>query len=320
MRNYVVQRLLAAIPTIFGITVLIFLAMRVLPGDPFLAVGGEAAATVRMTEEQIRQAREQLGLDRPYWQQYLSWMGDIARGEFGRSFWRDEPVINLIARRAPISAEIAILAMIVAWLIGIPIGVLSATRTNTIVDYIARIFAVLFIAIPGFWLAIIIVTTLVLAFLWRPPISSVELWVDPWTNLQIVIGPGIVLGLGIAAVLARFSRSSMLEVMGEDYVRTARAKGLAMRTIIWPHALKNAMLPTITVTGTSIGGLLGGAVAVETAFSVPGLGLTLVQALNERDWAIVQNLVLLYGVLFTLVNLLVDVSYSWFDPRIRYGE
>jgi peptide/nickel transport system permease protein len=320
MRNYIVQRLLAAIPTIFGITVLIFLAMRVLPGDPFLAVGGESATSLRMTEDQIRQARAQLGIDRPYWQQYLSWMGDIARGEFGRSFWRDEPVINLIARRAPISAEIAILAMIVAWLIGIPIGVLSATRTNSIVDYIARIFAVLFIAIPGFWLAIIIVTTLVLAFLWRPPISSVELWVDPWTNLQIVIGPGIVLGLGIAAVLARFARSSMLEVMGEDYVRTARAKGLAMRTIIWPHALKNAMLPTITVTGTAIGGLLGGAVAVETAFSVPGLGLTLVQALNERDWAIVQNLVLLYGVLFTLVNLLVDLSYSWFDPRIRYSE
>ena len=142
-----------------------------------------------------------------------------------------------------------------------------------------------------------------LTFLWRPPITSVELWVDPWTNLQIVIGPGVVLGFGIAAVLARFSRSSMLEVLGEDYVRTARAKGLAGRTIIWPHALKNAMLPTITVTGTAIGGLLGGAVAVETAFSVPGLGLTLVQALNERDWTIVQNLVLLYGVLFTLVNL-----------------
>lgn len=319
MQQYILRRLLAAIPTIFGITVLIFLAMRVLPGDPFLAVGGESATSLRMTEEQIQQARAQLGIDRPYWQQYLSWMGDIARGEFGRSFWRDEPVINLIARRAPISAEIAILAMIVAWLVGIPIGVLSATRTNSVVDYIARVFAVLFIAIPGFWLAIIIVTTLVLAFLWRPPISSVELWVDPWTNLQIVIGPGIVLGLGIAAVLARFSRSSMLEVMGEDYVRTARAKGLASRTIIWPHALKNAMLPTITVTGTAVGGLLGGAVAVETAFSVPGLGLTLVQALNERDWAIVQNLVLLYGVLFTLVNLAVDVSYSWFDPRIRYS-
>jgi peptide/nickel transport system permease protein len=319
MRNYIVQRLLAAIPTIFGITVLIFLAMRVLPGDPFLAVGGESATSLRMTEDQLRQARAQLGIDRPYWQQYLSWMGDIARGEFGRSFWRDEPVINLIARRAPISAEIAVLAMAVAWLVGIPIGVLSATRTNSVVDYIARIFAVLFIAIPGFWLAIIIVTTLVLTFLWRPPMTSVELWVDPWTNLQIVIGPGIVLGLGIAAVLARFSRSSMLEVMGEDYVRTARAKGLASRAIIWPHALKNAMLPTITVTGTAIGGLLGGAVAVETAFSVPGLGLTLVQALNERDWAIVQNLVLLYGVLFTLVNLLVDISYSWFDPRIRYS-
>jgi peptide/nickel transport system permease protein len=319
MRTYIAQRLLAAIPTIFGITILIFLAMRVLPGDPFLAVGGESASSLRMSEDQIRQARAQLGLDRPYYQQYLAWMGDIARGELGRSFWRDEPVRVLIARRAPISAEIAILALIVAWLVGIPIGVLSATRTNTLVDYVARVFAVLFIAIPGFWLGILIITVLVVTFLWRPPMASADLWADPWTNLQIVIGPGLVLGMGIAAVLARFSRSSMLEVLGEDYVRTARAKGLASRTIIWPHALKNAMLPTITVTGTAIGGLLGGAVAVETAFSVPGLGLTLVQALNERDWAIVQNLVLLYGVLFTLINLLVDLSYSWFDPRIRYG-
>ena len=319
MQTYIIQRLLAAIPTIFGITVLIFLAMRVLPGDPFLAVGGEMATTTRMSDEQIRQARAQLGLDRPYYQQYLSWMGDIARGELGRSFWRDEPVRDLIVRRAPISAEIAILALVVAWLVGIPIGVLSATRTNTLLDYLARVFAVLFISIPGFWLGILTVTTLVLTFLWRPPITSVDLWEDPWTNLQMVIGPGLVLGMGIAAVLARFSRSSMLEVMGEDYVRTARAKGLAARTVVWPHALKNAMLPTITVTGTAIGGLLGGAVAVETAFSVPGLGLTLVQALNERDWTIVQNLVLLYGLIFTVVNLLVDLSYSWFDPRIRYS-
>ena len=265
------------------------------------------------------QARAQLGLDRPYYQQYLSWMGDIARGDFGRSFWRDEPVRALIARRAPISAEIAILAIIIAWVIGIPVGVLSATRGNSLIDYIARIFTVLFIAIPGFWLGILIITALVLTFLWRPPMASADLWEDPLTNIQMVIGPAIVLGLGIAAVLARFSRSSMLEVLNDDYVRTARAKGLPGRAIIWPHALKNAMLPTITVTGTAIGGLLGGAVAVETAFSVPGLGLTLVQALNERDWTIVQNLVLLYGVLFTAVNLVVDLSYSWFDPRIRYS-
>src|SRR5215210_4135353 len=192
MQTYIAQRLLAAIPTIFGITVLIFLAMRVLPGDPFLAVGGEMGATVRMTEEQVRQARAQLGLDRPYYQQYLSWMGDIARGELGRSFWRDEPVRVLIARRAPISAEIAILALMVAWLIGIPVGVLSATRTNTVIDYIARIFTVLFIAIPGFWLGILIITALVLTFLWRPPMASADLWEDPWTNIQIVIGPGLV--------------------------------------------------------------------------------------------------------------------------------
>jgi peptide/nickel transport system permease protein len=319
MHTYIMQRLLAAIPTVFGITVLIFLAMRVLPGDPFLAVGGEMAMTMRMSEEQVRQARAQLGLDRPYHEQYLSWMGDIARGELGRSFWRDEPVRDLIARRAPISAEIAVLAILLAWLVGIPVGVLSATRSNTLMDYVARVFTVLFVAIPGFWLGILIVTFLVLTFLWRPPITSADILEDPWGNLQMVIGPALVLGFGIAAILARFARSSMLEVLGDDYVRTARAKGLPDRTVIWPHALKNAMLPTITVTGAAMGGLLGGAVAVETAFSVPGLGLTLVQALNERDWTIVQNLVLLYGVLFTLINLLVDISYSWFDPRIRFS-
>src|SRR5215210_2891704 len=192
MQTYILRRLLAAIPTIFGITVLIFLAMRVLPGDPFLAVGGEMASTMRMTDEQIRQARAQLGLDRPYYQQYLSWMGDIARGDFGRSFWRDEPVRALIARRAPISAEIAILAIIIAWVIGIPVGVLSATRGNSLIDYIARIFTVLFIAIPGFWLGILIITALVLTFLWRPPMASADLWEDPLTNIQMVIGPGLV--------------------------------------------------------------------------------------------------------------------------------
>ncbi|MFN8522184.1 MAG: ABC transporter permease [Chloroflexota bacterium] len=319
MQTYIIRRLLAAIPTIFGITVLIFLAMRVLPGDPFLAVGGEAATSIRMTEEQVRQARAQLGIDRPYWQQYLSWMGDIARGEFGRSFWRNEPVIHLIARRAPISAEIALLAIVIAWVVGIPVGVLSAARTNSVLDYALRMLTVLFLAVPGFWLGILIVTWLVLTFLWRPPIASTDIWADPWGNVQMIIGPALVLGMGIAAVLARFSRSSMLEVLGEDYVRTARAKGLPQRSVIWPHTLKNAMLPTITVTGAAVGGLLGGAVAVETAFSVPGLGLTLVQALNERDWTIVQNLVLLYGVVFTLINLAVDISYSWFDPRIRYA-
>ena len=318
MPAYVLQRLLAAIPTLFGITVLIFVAMRVLPGDPLLAVGGESATTVRLTDEQMRQARAELGLDRPYWQQYLAWMGDVARGEFGHSFWRAEPVRDLLARRAPISAEIAVLALIVAGLVGLPIGVLSATRSNTLVDYAARVFAVLFIAIPGFWLGILIVTALVLAFLWRPPITSADLWVDPATNLQMVIGPGVVLGLQVAAVLARFSRSAMLEVLSEDYVRTARAKGLSAWTVVWPHALKNAMLPTITVAGTAFGALLGGAVAVETAFGVPGLGRTLVQAISERDWMIVQNLVLLYGGIVTLVNLAVDVSYARLDPRIRY--
>ena len=317
MQNYIAQRLLAAIPTIFGITVLIFLAMRVLPGDPFLAVGGEGATTIRMTEEQIRQARAQLGLDRPYWQQYLSWMGDIARGELGRSFWRDEPVRDLIIRRAPISAEIGILAMIVAWIIGIPIGVLSATKTNSWLDYVARVFAVLFIAIPGFWLGILIVTALVLTFLWRPPITSVELWVDPWTNLQMVIGPGVVLGFGIAAVLARFSRSSMLEVLGEDYVRTARAKGLSPGIVDRRHVLRNALLPITTIIGLQTGLLLSGAILTESVFAYPGIGTWLLEAIEARNYPVLQGGILFVAIVFVLVNLVVDVSYAFLNPRIR---
>lgn len=316
MQKYVLRRLFLAVPTLVGISVLIFLAMRVLPGDPLRAVVGESG--MMLTEEQLNAARKSLGLDKPIHMQYLSWMADVLRGELGKSFWRGEPVRDIIVRRGPITAEIAILGVVISWLVGIPIGVLSAIKRNSLLDYLARTITALFLGIPSFWLGMVIVMVTVLCFYWQPPRTLVYLWDDPSTNLQMIIGPAVVLGVGIAAQVARFSRSSMLEVMGEDYVRTAYAKGLANRQVIWPHMLKNAILPVITVTGNVLGFLLGGSVAVETAFHVPGLGTALVYALGERDWMVIQNLVLLYGVLFTLVNLIVDLSYSWFDPRIRY--
>jgi peptide/nickel transport system permease protein len=316
--NYIVGRVLIAIPTLFGITVLIFIVMRVLPGDPIALIQTENAGQHVLTPEEADLARHSLGLDRPYYVQYLSWMGDVFTGKLGESFWRGEPIRNLILRRAPISGEIAIVAILISWLIGVPAGVFSARRRNSTGDWIARTVMTIFIAVPSFWSGLVIVLVGILMFTWRPPIQIIYPWDDLWGNVQIVIGPAFVLGLGVAAVTGRITRATVLEVMQEDYVRTARAKGATANRVVWRHAFRNAVLPIVTLSGLTFGGLLGGSVAVERAFGVPGLGQALIQALSERDWMVVQNLVLLYGVIFTVMNLLVDVAYGWLDPRIRY--
>ena len=318
MRKYLTQRLLIAIPTLLGVTVLIFLAMRVLPGDPLSAISGEGGGTYVLNKEQLAAARKSLGLDRPYAIQYLDWMWAVLQGDLGKSFWRGEPIRELIVRRAPITGQIALMAMLISWVIGLPVGLIGAVWRNSWTDYAFRLVVTLFMAIPSFWVGLMIVLSLVLTLTWRPPLTIVYLWDDPVRNLQMTAGPALALGVALAAMMARITRSSVLEVLGEDYVRTARAKGLRERIVVWRHALVNAMLPILTVTGTAFGALLGGSVAVERAFGVPGLGLALVFAVAERDWMLIQNLVLLYGVIFVLINLAVDVSYGWFDPRIRY--
>ncbi len=311
--------MLIAVPTIVGVTLLVFVAMRVLPGDPLETIEGESIGTIRLTAEQIAKARASLGLDRPYYVQYLSWMQDVASGNFGTSFWRGEPLIELIGRRAPITMQIAVMAVLISWAIGLPVGMLSAARRNSLLDYVARVFVTLFQALPSFFLGLMAVLIGILYFSWRPPLTITYLWTDPARNLQMTIGPALALGLGLGAFIARIGRSSTLEVLTEDYVRTAQAKGLNDRGVIFGHVLKNALLPIVTVSGLALGGLIGGSVAVERAFGVPGLGLALVMAVTERDWMLIQNLVLLYGVVFILVNLLVDVSYAVIDPRIRYS-
>ena len=318
MRKYLGQRLLIAIPTLFGVTLLIFIAMRVLPGDPLSAISGEGGGTYVLSKEQLQAARVSLGLDRPYVVQYLDWLRDILRGDLGKSFWRGEPIRELIFRRAPITGQIALMAIILSWVIGLPVGLVGALWRNSLTDYASRLVVTFFMAIPSFWVGLMIVLSLVLAFTWRPPLTIVYLWDDPIRNLQMTAGPALVLGVALAAMMARITRSSVLEVLGEDYVRTARAKGLHERIVVWRHALVNAMLPILTVSGTALGALLGGSVAVERAFGVPGLGLALVFAVAERDWMLIQNLVLLYGIVFILINLVIDVSYGWVDPRIRY--
>jgi len=259
-----------------------------------------------------------LGLSDPLPVQYGRWLLDIGAGRLGKSFFRGDTVAEQILHRGPISAEIAVLSLIISWLVGLPVGILSAFKPNSVPDGVARAMSVLFIAIPGFWLGMLIVLALLFWFGYKQPILIVHLWQDPWQNLQIVIGPGIVLGLAQGAYIARMSRSCLLEVIREDYVRTARAKGLVEGLVVFRHALPNALIPVVTLSGILMGFVLGGSVAVEQAFGVPGLGRSLVTAVLERDIIVVQNLVLLYAVIFVFVNILVDLSYAWLDPRIRY--
>ena len=318
MYRYLSQRLAIMIPTGLGITILIFLAMRVLPGDPLALIMSESAGSYILSEEELQTARASLGLDKPYYVQYLSWMGEVVRGDLGSSFWTNEPIRDLVLRRAPITGQIALMAVLFSWLIGVPIGMFSAMWRNSLFDHISRVTITVFIAVPSFWIGLLIVLASVLIFTWRPPLTIVQLWDDPLANLSMTTLPALALGLGLAAANARMARSSALEVMYDDYIRTARAKGLPDRMVMWRHVFKNAMLPVITTSGVALGGLLGGAVSVERAFGVPGLGTLLVQALTERDWMMIQNLVLFYGIIFAVINLLVDLSYGWFDPRIRY--
>ena len=318
MFNYILRRLLLALVTVFGVTIVIFLTMRVLPGDPLAMIYGETTGIYVLNEAELAAARASLGLDKPLPMQYLSWMQDVFRGDLGYSFWGDKPIMDTIKRRGPITAEIALLAILIAWVIGMPVGVISAMRRETFIDHILRFLVTFFMAIPSFWLGMTMILFTVLVLNWRPSIPIEQLWSNPKENLLMVMGPSFAMGIGLAAIIARMTRTTVLEVLREDYVRTARAKGLREWSIIMRHVLKNAMLPVITLSGLALAGLLGGSVAVEKAFGFPGLGMALAQGAVERDWMMVQNLTLLFAVTFVLINLAIDILYAWVDPRIRY--
>jgi peptide/nickel transport system permease protein len=300
-----------------GVSLIIFVVLRILPGDPLVAILGVEGYN-KMSPADHARIMADLGLSDPLPVQYAHWLRDIATGQLGKSFFRGDTVRDLILHRGPLSAEIAVLALVVSWLVGLPIGILSAIRPNGWADTVARSLSILFIAIPGFWLGLLMVLALLFWFGYKAPILVIHLWEDPWQNFQLVIGPALVLGLAQGAYIARMSRSCLLEVIREDYVRTARAKGAVERAVVLRHALPNALLPVITISGVLLGFVLGGSVAVEQAFGVPGLGRSLVTAIIERDIIVVQNLVLLYALIFVAVNVLVDLSYAWLDPRIRY--
>ena len=317
MQKYLLRRAVFALGTLFGVSLIIFVVLRILPGDPLVAILG-VEGHAKLTAEQRAYMMRDLGLADPLPVQYGRWLREIASGQLGKSFFRGDTVSAMILHRGPLSAEIALLALVISWLVGLPVGVLSALRPNGWADAIARSISVLFIAVPGFWLALLVVLALLFWFGYKAPIVIVHVWENPWQNLQQVIGPAVVLGLAQGAYIARMSRSCLLEVIREDYVRTARAKGARERAIVLRHALPNALLPVITISGVLLGFVLGGSVAVEQAFGVPGLGRALVVAIVERDIIVVQNLVLLYAAIFVVVNVFVDLSYALLDPRIRY--
>ncbi len=317
MQKYLLRRALFALGTLIGVSLIIFVVLRILPGDPLVAILG-VEGHAKMAPADRAAIMHDLGLSDSLPVQYARWMRDIATGQLGKSFFRGDTVTDLILHRGPLSAEIAILALVISWVAGLPVGILSALRPNGWADAVVRSLSVLFIAVPGFWLGLLIVLALLFWFGYKAPIIIVQLWENPWENFQLIIGPAMVLGLAQGAYIARMARSCLLEVIREDYVRTARAKGTAERAVVMRHALPNALLPVITISGVLLGFVLGGSVAVEQAFGVPGLGRALVVAIIERDIIVVQNLVLLYAAIFVLVNVLVDMSYAWLDPRIRY--
>jgi len=309
------------VPTIIIITVIIFVVLRIIPGNIVATMfggtgGGEGMQMVDPAA--IEKLMSDLKLDQPLYVQYSHWIKGLLTGDMGNSFFRGQKVSEIIFRQGPVTLQIAIMAIALSWIIGLPVGILSASKQDSFADYASRIFVVLFLAIPSFWLASLIVLATVSIFEWYPPLFYVHIWDNPIGNLSKTIAPAIVLGLGMAAMIARMSRSTILEVLREDYIRTAMAKGLSSRLIMWRHVIKNALLPVITISGIMMGFTLGGSVAVELAFSINGLGLTMLTAIVDKDFNVVQNLVLIYAVAFVFINLLIDLSYAWADPRIHY--
>ena len=317
MRTYLAKRLLLIVPTLLGAAALVFLIMRVIPGDVTLLIfGGDQASQV--DPKQLAAMRHRLGLDQPLWVQFASWLWGVLRFDFGTSLWTGRPVIEELLVRLPLSLELAILATIVSVLLAIPFGMLAAVRQDSWVDYLIRVVSIGGLAIPSFWVGILIILLLVIFFGWGPPLEFTPPWINPWANFQQMIWPVLTVGYRYAAVTTRMTRSTVLEVMREDYIRTAWAKGLRERAIVVRHAMKNAMLPVITLIGTEFAFLIGGLVVTETVFTLNGVGRFVVDAVAHRDYPVVQALVFLIALSFVVVNLLIDLTYAWFDPRIRY--
>jgi len=317
MLRYTIRRFLLMIPTLFGVAVLVFIMLRAMPGDivemRMLMDGGQ------VTPEALIVERARLGLDQPLWYQFYDWITGIMVGDFGTSMWTGRPVIDEISSRLGLSLEVAILATILAILISIPLGTISALYNNTWIDHVIRTFAIAGLAIPSFWLGMLIILSLLLTFNWIPPLTYTPIWEDPITNLSQLIWPALAVGYRYSAVATRMTRSTLLEVLQEDYIRTARAKGVYERLVLSRHAIRNAMLPVVTVIGLEFAFLIGGLVVTEQVFYLNGIGKLFVETVTRADYTMVQALVMLVAAFFIAVNFVVDLLYAVLDPRIRYS-
>jgi peptide/nickel transport system permease protein len=320
VRIYVLRRLLLFVPTLFGASLLIFVLMRLVPGDIaeilVYQTGSESSA---VQKKQIEQIRRELGLDRPVATQYVSWLAGAVRGDFGYSYSQRRPVNEILAERFPRSMELAVVTLVLAAVWSIPLGVVSAVRQNTWLDYLVRVLSISGLSLPIFFTGVLILYLLVRVFRWLPPLEYVALTEAPLENLKQLIWPALAQAYYISAPIMRLTRSQMLEVVRQDYVRTARAKGLGERAVMYRHALRNSLLPVVTFIGWWGGRLLGGVVIMEIIFAVPGMGLALVQAVSYRDYPTVQAIIFVMALIFLVVNLAVDLLYGWLDPRIRFG-
>ena len=319
MRQYLFKRLLLYFPTILLVTLLVFGLMRVIPGEPALLILGGASGDANFTDEDLRKMRHELGTDRPIYVQYGDWMWGLVHGDLGMSMYYRLPVVEELGPRIPLTIELAVMAGIISFILAVPLGIISAVKQDSVGDYIARLFSFTGISIPIFVTGMVVIYILVRLFNYLPPLGHTTLWEDPFKNLQQLIFPALALAFFQMNFIARVTRSAMLEVLREDYVRTARSKGLRERRVIYLHALKNASLPIITVSGWSLGILLGGTIIIERIFVVPGMGTLLLEGINNRDYTLLQADVMVYATAVLTVNLLVDLIYGWLDPRIRYA-
>lgn len=318
MQTFLTKRLLALVPTLLGVSLVVFVVIHLIPGDTISAMIG---TTYKLTETQAAALRAYFGLDRPLYEQYVRWILSALRGDLGYSVRSGQPVLTEILSRFPVTLELTLFSLIIALVLGIPIGVLSAIKNDSAIDIFGRLFALVGLALPNFWLGTLFILILSSYFGIMPNSGDfVAFTVDPLRNLTQLLFPAITLGFAFTASVMRTTRSAMLEVMRQDYVRTARSKGVAELWVIVKHCLPNALIPVITIVGVEFGYLLGGAVIVEEVFALPGIGRLLLNGINQRDYAVVQGTILFIALNFVLINLLVDLTYAQVDPRIRYEE
>jgi peptide/nickel transport system permease protein len=319
MHKYITRRLLLFVPTLIGVSLAIFFLLRIIPGDVAHAVLAGPSGEGNYSEEDLVELRQRLGLDRPLYVQYGDLMWDLVRGDLGESVYGRRPIGAEIARQFPVTLQLGAFSILIVWMISIPIGVLAAVKQDSWPDYALRGLAVVGLAMPSFFVGLLIVLLLSMAFHWSPPPGFMSLWRSPIVSFQQLIFPALAIGFSSNGTMLRMMRTQLLEVLREDYVRTARAKGLPDRLVVSRHAVRNALLPVVTIGGGQVGAIFSGTVVIENIFNIPGIGRGLVEGMFQRDLPMVQAYVMYFAVVALAINLIIDIAYAWLDPRIRYS-